>query len=48
MSGFIKKAEVRKCKDQVISDWGLDVYLSCLVARSTDTFLGILISQGKI
>ena len=48
MSGCITKTEVRNNKAQIIHDFGLHVYLACLLAKTTDTFLGILVQQEAL
>ena len=48
MSGFITQVEVKQNQQLIIETWGEEFYLACLSAEDGTTFLGLLMSYGKI
>ncbi len=48
MSGFIKCQEVIDNRYLVVELYGIDVFIACLEAPDSETFLGLLSKMGKI
>jgi len=48
MSGRIVRSDILADKAKIISAWGLNVFMACLVAKPNDTFLNIVMREDAI